>query len=141
MNSSTLAPSARRLSWLCQIAAAFIMGQTLFFKFGAAPEPVFIFTTLGVEPWGRWAAGMSELIAVVLLLIPSLAAWGALLTIGIMAGALLAHLGPLGIVVLGDGGLLFGMGLATLAAAVVVLWLRRNAIFAFLGGLVGLRSR
>jgi hypothetical protein len=46
--SSTL---QNRLSWLLQIVAAVIMGQTLFFKFSGAPEPVYIFTTLGAEPY------------------------------------------------------------------------------------------
>jgi len=66
-----LSPSQSRVAWVLQIIAAIIMGQTLFFKFTGAPEPVYIFTTLGAEPFGRWFAGASELVAVVLLLIPS----------------------------------------------------------------------
>jgi hypothetical protein len=103
--SSTL---QHRLSGLLQNVAAVIMGQTLFFKFSGAPEPVYIFTTLGAEPYGRWLAAVSELVAVVLLLWPALAGVGGLLGLGIMSGALMAHLTTkLGIEVLGDGGLLF----------------------------------
>jgi hypothetical protein len=33
-------------------------------------ESVYIFKTLGLEPWGRIGSGIAELIAVVLLLVP-----------------------------------------------------------------------
>jgi len=104
------------------------MGQTLFFKFSGAPEPIYIVTTLGVEPWGRYATAPFELIAVVLLLIPRLASLSALLTIGLMVGAIGSHLTKLGIVVKDDGGLLFGMGIVALLASVAVLVLRRGQL-------------
>jgi hypothetical protein len=113
------------LSWAGQLVAAAILAQTLFFKFTAAPESVFIFTRLGVEPWGRLASGVVELGAVVLLLVPRTAALGALLALGVMSGAILAHLTRLGIAVQGDGGLLFALALVTWACAAGVLWLRR----------------
>jgi len=120
-----------RLSWLLQIVAAVIMGQTLFFKFTGAPEPIYIFTTLGAEPYGRWLAGVSELIATVLLLWPSMSGLGALLGVGVMSGALLAHLTTkLGIVVLGDGGLLFTLGVVAWVACAVVVFIRRNQLMA-----------
>jgi hypothetical protein len=123
-----LSSSQSRVAWVLQIIAAIIMGQTLFFKFTGAPEPVYIFTTLGVEPFGRLFAGFSELVAVVLLLIPSTAGLGALFSIGVMSGAILAHLTKLGIVVLDDGGLLFGMGVIVWIACAVVVWLRRSEL-------------
>lgn len=46
-----------RLSWLLQVAVAIILLQTLFFKFTAAEESVYIFTALGAEPSGRIAPG------------------------------------------------------------------------------------
>ena len=49
----------RILSWLLRLTAAFILLQTLFFKFTGAEESVYIFSTLGVEPWGRYASGLS----------------------------------------------------------------------------------
>jgi putative oxidoreductase len=120
-----------RLSWLLQIVAAVIMGQTLFFKFTGAPEPIYIFTTLGAEPYGRWLAGVSELIATVLLLWPSMSGLGALLGVGVMSGALLAHLTTkLGILVLGDGGLLFTLGVVAWVACAVVVFIRRNQLMA-----------
>ncbi len=113
-------------TWAAQIAAAAIMGQTLFFKFTGAPEPVYIFTTLGVEPWGRYGTAVFELIAVALLLIPKTAPLGAALGVGLMVGAVGSHLTKLGIVVKDDGGLLFGLGVAALAACVAVLVIRRE---------------
>lgn len=115
-------------SWIAQVAAAVIMGQTLFFKFCGAPEAIYIVTTLGVEPWGRCATATFELIAVVLLLIPRLASLSALLTIGLMVGAIGSHLTKLGIVVKDDGGLLSGMVIVALLASVALLVLRRGQL-------------
>jgi len=83
------------------------MLQTLFFKFTAAPESVYIFSTLGLEPWGRIGIGTLELIASILILIPRTTAFGAVLALGVMGGAIFFHLTKLGIVVQGDGGQLF----------------------------------
>ena len=58
------------VSWACQLIAAAILLQTLFFKFTAAPESVYIFSTLGLEPWGRIGSGVVELLAAVLLVVP-----------------------------------------------------------------------
>ena len=66
------------LALILRLIAALILLQTLFFKFTGAPESVFIFSTLGIEPWGRWFAGLSELVASVLLLLPATQALGAL---------------------------------------------------------------
>jgi hypothetical protein len=120
-------------SWVLQVASAAILGQTLFFKFTGAPEAVHIFTTLGVEPWGRIGTGVMELIAVVLLLVPRLTVFGAALSVGLMVGAVGSHLGPLGIEVKDDGGLLFVLGLIVLVACSVVLVIRRHAAFSLLG--------
>src|SRR5260221_10078039 len=97
------------ISWICRITAAVILLQTLFFKFTGAPESVYIFTKVGLEPWGRCGTGVAELIASILLLMPCRAWAGALLALGVMAGAIFSHLTVLGIVVQNDGGLLFGL--------------------------------
>src|SRR6266487_4655330 len=97
------------LSWLLRIAAAIILLQTLFFKFTAAPESVYIFTKVGAEPWGRIGSGIIELFAAVLLLIPRTVWAGALLALGVMLGAIVSHLTVLGIEVQGDKGLLFAL--------------------------------
>ena len=65
------------LFWVLRILAAVILLQTLFFKFSGAEESVYIFSTLGMEPWGRIGTGIVELIASVLLLVPRTTAFGA----------------------------------------------------------------
>ena len=56
-----LTKSMRYLSWFLRIVAAVILLQTLFFKFTGAAESVYIFSTLGMEPWGRIGSGVAEL--------------------------------------------------------------------------------
>jgi hypothetical protein len=113
------------LSIVLQLVAAGILLQTLFFKFTGAEESVYIFSTLGVEPWGRLASGVVELIGAVLLLVPGTAAIGAVVACGVMAGAIMSHLTILGIEVRGDGGLLFALALVVLVSSAVVVILRR----------------
>lgn len=115
-------------SWLVRLTAAVILLQTLFFKFTGAPESVYIFTKVGMEPWGRYGSGVAELIAA-LLLLSSCHCWlGALLALGVMAGAIVSHLTVLGIVVQNDGGLLFGLALTVAACSLVTLFLHRHQI-------------
>lgn len=124
----SLSPAAKRLSWILQLVVAAILAQTLYFKFTAAPESVYIFSTLGLEPAGRIGSGIAEAVAVVLLLVPGTAAVGALLALGVISGALASHLTRLGIEVQGDGGLLFGLACVVFAGSAVVLWLRRSEL-------------
>jgi uncharacterized membrane protein YphA (DoxX/SURF4 family) len=116
------------VDWICRLAAAAILLQTLFFKFTGAEESVYIFTTLGLEPWGRIGSGVAELIAAILLLIPATTTWGAILAMGIMAGAIMSHLTTLGIAVRGDGGLLFALAVTVFLSSAIVLLLRRAEI-------------
>jgi hypothetical protein len=116
------------LSWALRIIAAVILGQTLFFKFSGAEESRYIFSTLGMEPWGRYAAGVSELVAVALLLIPRTAGLGGLMGLGVISGALLAHLTKLGIEVQSDGGTLFYLALVVFICCAGVVWLHRKEI-------------
>jgi uncharacterized membrane protein YphA (DoxX/SURF4 family) len=113
------------VSWVCQLLAAAILVQTLFFKFTASEESVYIFSTLGMEPVGRIGSGVAELIASILLLIPVVAPYGALLAMGIMAGAIASHLTVLGIEVQGDGGLLFALAVTVFVCSTIVLAVRR----------------
>jgi len=102
--------------------AVLIMLQTLYFKFTASPESVYIFTTVGIEPWGRIAVGVLELVASGLLLITATAWLGAALGLGLMTGAIGMHLTLLGIEVQGDGGYLFILALVVALSAAYVLW-------------------
>jgi putative oxidoreductase len=116
------------VAWICRIAAAAILLQTLFFKFTGAPESVYIFTKVGIEPWGRIGSGVAELIAAILLLIPGLVWLGAALALGVMGGAILSHLTLLDIEVQGDHGLLFGLAVVVAVCSAVVLFLYRRTI-------------
>jgi hypothetical protein len=116
------------VSWALQVLVAVILLQTLFFKFTGAEESVYIFTKVGAEPWGRIGSGVLELIAAAMLLTPALVAYGAILTVGLMSGAILSHLTILGIDVKGDGGLLFGLAVICLVGSLVVLAVRRTSI-------------
>jgi len=116
------------LSWVLRITAAIILLQTLFFKFTAAPESVYIFTKVGAEPWGRIGSGVVELIAAILILTPRFTWLGSLLAMGVMAGAVLSHLTVLGIEVQGDKGLLFALALIVFVCSAVNLLLHRSEI-------------
>jgi len=126
--NSRMATPALVLSWICRITAAIILLQTLFFKFTAAPESVYIFTKVGAEPWGRIGSGVVELIAAVLLLTPRFVWVGALLALGVMAGAIVSHLTILGIEVQGDKGLLFFLALTVFATSAIALFLHRTQL-------------
>ena len=125
------------VDWTCRIVAAVILLQTLYFKFTAAPESVYIFSLLGLEPWGRIGSGVAELIASVLLLVPRTTAVGALLALGIISGAIVSHLTVLGIVVMDDGGELFALAVAVFVCSAVVLslhWRELPIVGALFGG-------
>ena len=128
MNILSLTTPQLIISWICRIAAAVILVQTLFFKFTGAEESVYIFTRVGMEPWGRYGSGVAELIAAILLLSPRFAWAGALLAIAVMTGAIVSHLTVLGVVVKNDGGLLFGLALAVFACSLVTVHLHRSQI-------------
>lgn len=122
------------VSWVGQVSAAAILAQTLFFKFTGAPESVYIFTKVGAEPWGRIGSGVVELIAAVLLLVPRTAGVGAVMSLGVISGAIVSHLTMLGIRIPNqdgpgdDGGLLFGLACVVLAASGVVAVIRRREL-------------
>ena len=115
-------------SWTLQIIVAVILFQTLFFKFTGAEESKYIFSTLGLEPWGRIGSGVVELVAVILMLIPSTVTIGAVIALGTITGAIFSHLTVLGLVVMNDGGLLFGLALAVAACSTMLLFLQRRHV-------------
>jgi len=116
------------MSWVLRITAAVILLQTLFFKFTAAPESVYIFTKVHAEPWGRIGSGIVELIAAILILTPRFTWLGSLLAVSVMTGAILSHLTVLGIEVQGDKGLLFALALIVFVCSIANLFLHRSEI-------------
>jgi uncharacterized membrane protein YphA (DoxX/SURF4 family) len=125
MNFSTI------ITWILRILAALILLQTLFFKFTAAPESIYIFSKIGMEPWGRIGTGVLELIAGILILIPATTVFGALLAIPLMSGALFFHLTKLGINVQNDGGQLFIYALIVFCSSITLSIIFRNDFFSF----------
>lgn len=121
-------------SWILRGATAVILVQTLFFKFTGARESVYIFSTLGMEPWGRIGSGIAELIASVLLLFPGTVVFGALLSLGVITGAILSHLTKLGIALeaVGDRGELFALALVVFVCSAAVLVIHRRELLALL---------
>lgn len=116
------------LSWTLRLLAAIILLQTLYFKFTGQPESVELFTKLGVEPRGRIGTGIIELIASVLLLLPATVILGAILGIGLMAGAIFSHLLVIGIVSNGDGGVLFMLAFIVLFSCGAILFLHKTEL-------------
>jgi uncharacterized membrane protein YphA (DoxX/SURF4 family) len=111
--------------WVLKIVASLIMLQTLYFKFTGAEESVFIFSKLGIEPWGRIGTGVLELIASILILYPRTTFFGALLGSGLMFGAVIIHLTKLGITVQGDKGQLFIYAVLTLVSCLLLAFINR----------------
>ena len=107
--------------WIARIVAAIILLQTLFFKFTGAEESVKLFSALGAEPWGRIGTGVLELIASVLILLPSTVWLGSLLAIGLMAGAIASHILVIG-VMRDDGGQLFFYAVIVFICALFSFW-------------------
>lgn len=118
--------------WAVRILAAIIMFQTLYFKFTGADESIYIFTTIGMEPWGRVGTGVLELAASILLLINATAWLGAGLALGLMTGAIGMHFTVLGIEVGGDGGYLFILSLTVFICSLFVLFKNKDKIFGLL---------
>jgi hypothetical protein len=116
------------ISWMLQLIVAVILFQTLFFKFTGAEESRYIFSKLGLEPWGRIGSGVVELIAVVLILFPRTASLGALLSLAVISGALVSHFTKLGLVIRDDGGLLFALAITVFLGSGFILMFRRREL-------------
>src|SRR6266567_3416631 len=127
-DADTLTRRQRVVCLVCCLIAAGIMIETLFFKFTAAPESVYIFKRMGTEPWMRWVQGLWELTASIGLLLPRLTWAGGILTTGAMLAAILSHMSWLGYSILGDHGLLFGMAVVTFISGFTVLIIHRHSI-------------
>ncbi|MEM7790134.1 MAG: DoxX family protein [Verrucomicrobiota bacterium] len=114
------------ISWISQILIAIIMGQTLFFKFTDAEETVELFKLLDLGALAYKAIGVLELIACILLLVRPTIVYGALLSLGLMSGAIFAHLTTIGFS--GPNGSLGLLAILAWALSIVVLLIRRGEI-------------
>lgn len=113
-------------SWSLRIVVAAILVQTLYFKFTGAAESIYVFKTLGGEPYGRIGSGIAELGASILILIPRTTLLGALLGLAVMIAAIMSHVFVLGIEVQNDGGTLFMLALITFLCCSILVYQNRN---------------
>jgi uncharacterized membrane protein YphA (DoxX/SURF4 family) len=113
--------------WILRLVPAIILLQTLYFKFSAHPQSVKLFTTIGMEPYGRIGSGILEAVAAVLILIPRFTGFGALLGLMMMTGALYFHLTKLGINFDGDP-ILFIYALVTFACCAALILLNKRQL-------------
>jgi putative oxidoreductase len=125
-----LSRNLKIIDWLVRIVVAVILLQTLFFKFSAAKESVYIFTALGAEPWGRIGSGVVELIASLLLLLPRTVVFGAIVALGTISGAIFAHLTKPGLTIpaVDDHGELFALAALVFIGSRAVLYIHRREI-------------
>ena len=112
------------LSWILALVPAAIIGRQLYFKIAATEDAIALFTALDMEPGGRILIALVELVCVILLLIPRLSIYGAILCLGTMIGAFIAHATVIGF----DGKLLilFVMGVVAAIFSSLVIYLRRQ---------------
>jgi hypothetical protein len=109
------------LIWFFQILAACIFFMTSWAKFSGQPTDIKIFTELGMEPTGRYIIAVVEGSAAIFLLTRRLSATGAVLGLGTMMGALIAHLSILGF----DASHAALWGTVTLSTLIVMVGRRR----------------
>ena len=117
-------------SWFLRGVAAVILLQTLFFKFPGAKDSIYIFSTLGIEPWGRIGSGVVDLMASILLLTPRTVVLGAILSLGVITVAIVSHLTKLGITLpaVGDNGELFALAVIVFVSSATVLLMHRREL-------------
>jgi len=123
--------TTKTISWICRAIIALIFLQTLFFKFTGAEESKYIFTALmGAEneAIGRIGSGIAEMIAAILILSPKTVAFGALMSLGVISGAIFSHLTQLGLIVKDDGGALFGLAVLVFVLSLVVLFIHKRSL-------------
>ena len=118
----------KKLFLFIRIIIAIILLQTLRYKFTAHPDSVYIFSALGLEPYGRIGIGILELIAAILILIPRSVWLGSVLVIGLMGGAIMSHITQIGIEINNDGGLLFSMALGLFILSIITLFNERKKL-------------
>src|SRR5439155_23634741 len=95
-----------------------------------ATESVYIFTKLGIEPWGRIGSGVVELIASILLLTPRTVIVGAALSLGVITVAIVSHLTKLGVTLpaVGDRGELFALAVVVFVCSAALLVMHRHEL-------------
>lgn len=116
------------ISFVLRITIAVIFIQTLYYKFTAHPDSVYIFSTLGIEPYGRIGLGIAELITALLLFLPRTKLLGIFLSFGIICGAIASHFLVIGTEIKGDSGGLFSLALIVFSICLILFFIHRSEI-------------
>lgn len=125
-----MSTGSKVVSWIAALISAGIYISTLFFKFTGAAESIALFTKLAgeMEALMRFGTGIAELITAILLLVPATRPYGAVMSLGVISGAIMSHLTILGIVVDGDGGALFGMASLIFVSSLVLIFIHKDSL-------------
>lgn len=107
------------LRWSALGLSIGLLGYHGMAKLVSAPVEIALFEQLGLEPLGRYAAGVGEVLATLLLLVPALRFVGAVTGLGVMSGAIVSHLS--GRIALGG----IWMALLVAAATAWIAWEHR----------------
>ena len=114
------------INWVLRIIPAVIVGRAAFMKFAGGEGVTTMFETLEMEPGGRIMIGIIEAICVAIQLSPRISGWGAILCLGVMVGAVIAHVSVLGFG--GALGQLFVMALISTVASIVLIYRLRHQV-------------
>lgn len=126
MKSEKLSTFLRLISWISQFYIAAVLFQSMYYKLVETADWVYLFAELGLEPFGRWGVAIIELITGIILLIPSKAWIGAVLTMLLTGVAIILHSTVLGIDFRDDGGSQFYLSILLFSCATLVLFLRKG---------------
>ena len=111
--------------WILQIAAAGMFLMVGFLKLSGNAQLVGLFEAIGLGQWFRYLTGTLEVGGAILLLIPRTSGLGALMLVGVMAGAVVTHL-----FIVGGSPL---MAIILLVVTGIVAWGRRRRTMNLLG--------
>ena len=117
--------------FVLKLVVAIILLQTLYFKFTAHHDSVYIFSKLGIEPFGRIGSGVVELFAALLLFVNKTKWYASFAAMSTMLIAVLSHLFVLGIEVHNDGGTLFTLAIITFVCSTFLVFKFRIDISLF----------
>jgi putative oxidoreductase len=112
--------------WLTQIALAGMFLVSGGLKLTGAPELVALFDAIGIGQWFHYVTGSIEVVSAVALLVPSWAAFGAVLLIPTMVGAVATHLFIVG----GSA----APATILLIGSLAIAWARRDQLASWRGG-------
>ena len=112
--------------FILRLIPALILAWPAYSKLTGETTESQLFMALGMEPLGRILIGLLEATAVILLLLPASSPYGAVLALGVMCGAVIAHLTVLG--VSGQALLFFCLALVNTVACLIIIYQNRSKL-------------